>query len=178
MAKEEKEKKENEEEGSPEKRRIQFRFKFILAFGFFILNGALIAMGIFLVYSSTFGYKKSAVSEQDIKSEILEERDKEPIESLIYTMETFNTNLDGIPKRLIKVQVNLEMLDESGFEEIVSNEAKARDAVIHILNTKTFPEIESIQGKLHLKNEVINQLNSFLKKGIVKGVYFSKFAVQ
>lgn len=177
MAKEKKDNKKNETETSDQK-KAPFNFKIILVIGFFILNGALMFLGIFLVYSSTFGYKKSAISEQDIKNEILKERDKEPIESLMYTMETFNTNLDGIPRRLIKLQVSLEMLDESGFEEIVSNEAKARNAIIHILNTKTFPEIESIQGKLHLKNQIINRLNIFLEKGIVRQVYFSRFAVQ
>ena len=93
-------------------------------------------------------------------------------------METFNTNLNGIPRRMIRAAVTLEMLDDEGFEEVVLLGAEARDSVLKILNSKQFDEIESVQGKLLLKNQIITQVNGFLRKGVVKNVYFSDLVVQ
>ena len=178
MAEEEKKKDQKEDSKATSKAIPKINLKVILTVSFLVLNGVLVISGASLAYLSTLAHIKPAMKETDIQSQILESREGEPFESLIYTMETFNTNLDGIPRRLIQLQVNLDMLDEGGFEEIVSLEAKARDSIMHILNAKTFSEIESIQGKLHLKNQIINRLNQFLQKGIVKGVYFSDLVVQ
>ena len=38
--------------------------------------------------------------------------------------------------------------------------------------------VETVQGKLHLKNQIIAELNNELKKGVVKNVYFSELVVQ
>jgi flagellar FliL protein len=96
---------------------------------------------------------------------------------VVYTMPTFNTNLDGVPRRLVRMEVNLEMLDEEGFEEVINKSPQAQDSINRILNGKTFTEIESVQGKLHLKNQIIAALNGFLDKGVVKNVFFSEFVV-
>lgn len=145
---------------------------------FFGVNLLGLIVGTYLVFFSTFLFHTTSLSEEELQKQMEEEWKQESMESLLYTMATFNANLDGIPRRLIQIQVNLSMLDTEGFEEIVSLEAKARDTIIRILNTKSFRDIESVQGKLRLKNQIINQLNAFLKRGIVKGIYFSSFAVQ
>jgi flagellar FliL protein len=72
------------------------------------------------------------------------------------------------------------MLGKEGFEEVIDNEnrAKVRDRVLKILNEKTFAEVESIQGKLFLKEKIAQEINSTLNEGVVKDVYFSEFVVQ
>ena len=61
---------------------------------------------------------------------------------------------------------------------MISLGAEARDAIVRILNTTVYTEVETVQGKLHLKNRIISQLNGFLDKGVVRNVYFSDFVVQ
>ena len=99
---------------------------------------------------------------------------------LVYTMDKFTVNLGGEPKRTIRLEVNLEMLGKEGFEEIVDtdNRAKARDKIVRILNDNTFNDLETIQGKLFLKDRIATDINSLLDKGVVKDVYFSEFVVQ
>src|SRR5690606_19221758 len=97
---------------------------------------------------------------------------------VIYKMDTFNTNLDGLPRRFISLDVNLEMLDAEGFEEGIGLGAGARDSILRILNNKSFDEIDTIQGKHMLKNEIISEINNYLERGVVKNVYFSNFAIQ
>jgi flagellar FliL protein len=93
-------------------------------------------------------------------------------------MAPFNTNLDGVPRRLIRVELSLEMMDEEGYEEVIGIVPQARDSIMRILNSKTFSDIESVQGKLHLKNQVVADLNASLRKGVVKNVYFNELVVQ
>ena len=152
----------------------------VLKWGFLSFNCLILLLGLYLVYSSTFiSNSITNFSEKELEQQLEESHAQELlVNSLIYTMQTFTVNLDGIPRRLIQLQVNLEMLDAEGFEEIVSVESKVRDTIINILNAKSFIEIESVQGKLHLKNQIINQINNFLRRGIVKSLYFSNFAVQ
>jgi flagellar FliL protein len=93
-------------------------------------------------------------------------------------MEPFTVNLGGSRRQTIRVALTLQMLDQDGFEEVVEHNPAARDAIVRLLNEKTFPDVESIQGKLYLKDQIAARLNEFLKRGVVKDVFFSDFVVQ
>ncbi|MCB9026707.1 MAG: flagellar basal body-associated FliL family protein [Bdellovibrionaceae bacterium] len=150
----------------------------ILGLAFVVLDLVVVSIGAYLVYASTLGFKKPSVSNEELNKELIEFQASLQNKPIVYTLDTFNTNLEGIPRRFLRVQVNLEMLDEEGYEEVIDLGAEARDSIIKILNTKQFNDIDSIQGKLHLKNQIIAQINSFLQRGVVKNVYFSEFVVQ
>ena len=79
---------------------------------------------------------------------------------------------------MVQVKVTLEMLDENGFEEVVSMGAHARDKIVTILNGKKFLELQTIQGKLFLKDEITVALNKQLKRSFIKDIYFSRFVLQ
>jgi flagellar protein FliL len=154
----------------------------ILQVVFAVLNLAVVGGGAFMVYSSTLGWESPKITEQqleDAKDDVDDSKltDASP---LIYTMDKLTVNLLGDPKRLVRVEVNLEMLGKEGFEEIIDidNRARARDKIISILNKKEFSEVESLQGKLFLKDQITNELNTMLVEGVVKDVYFTEFVVQ
>lgn len=152
--------------------------KKLLGFLFAALNLGVLGFGLFLVYSSTLGVKTAETTEAEAKVEVEKFEESLRGDPVVYTMETFNTNLDGLPRRLVRLEVNLEMLDEEGFEEVISMAPQARDSITRIINSKSFNDIESVQGKLHLKNQIMGELNAFLDKGSIKNVYFSEFIVQ
>lgn len=135
--------------------------------------------GAYLTYVSTIGWESPIITEEQLKRDLasLTDNVKEPF---IYTMDKFTVNLTGEPKRTIRVEVNLEMLGKDGFEEVINveNRAKARDSIVRILNEKSFTELETIQGKLFLKQAIATEVNAILKQGIVKDIYFSEFVVQ
>ncbi|MNU05152.1 flagellar basal body-associated protein FliL [compost metagenome] len=58
------------------------------------------------------------------------------------------------------------------------NRAKARDKIVRLLNDNAFSDLETIQGKLFLKDKIAMEVNSILHRGIVKDVFFSDFVVQ
>jgi flagellar FliL protein len=95
-------------------------------------------------------------------------------------MEKFTVNLNGEPKRTIRLEVNLNMLGKQDFEEVMDfdNRARVRDRIVQLLNDKSFSELESIQGKLFLKDKIAMEVNTILNKGVVKDVFFTDFVVQ
>jgi len=146
---------------------------------FVLINLGAVGGGAFLVYQSTLGFKPPTLREPAALEALKKEKENAEVgEAVLYTMPTFTVNLADQPRRLIRVEMTFEMLDKDGFEEIVRNSPKARDAIVRILNRKSFDDIESIQGKLFLKDQIAVTLNQSLKGGVIKDVYFNEFLVQ
>lgn len=134
--------------------------------------------GAFVVYSSTLGYKPKVFDNDEAVQKIIAEREEKAADSVLFMMDPISINLAGTPKRQLTVEMHLEMLDGNGFEEVVKMGAETRDAIMKLLEEKTFYEIESVQGKLFLKDQIATQVNHFLKQGIVKDIFFSQFIVE
>ncbi|HVK61987.1 MAG TPA: flagellar basal body-associated FliL family protein [Bdellovibrionales bacterium] len=143
------------------------------------LNLSVVGGGAFLVYKATLGDHPPTLREPAAIAELEAQRTegKTP-EAVMYTMPGFLVNLEGSPSRLIKVEMTFEMLDKEGFEEIVRNSPAARDEIVRILNRKTFDDVESIQGKLFLKDQIAVALNRSMNSGVIKDIYFNQFLVQ
>lgn len=151
----------------------------IMKIGFVVINSIMTGGGAYLAYASTIGWESPTLTEEKLMRDIASVKE-EDLAPFIYTMDKFTVNLGGEPKRTIRVEVNLEMLGKEGFEEVINTEhrAKARDRIVRLLNDSGFFELESIQGKLFLKDKIAYEVNSILKKGVVKNVFFSDFVVQ
>jgi flagellar FliL protein len=144
-----------------------------------VINLATVGGGAFLVYKSTLGYQPPTLREPAAAKELEESRkDDEGDEAVLFTMPSFTVNLQGGSHRLIRVEMTFEMLDKDGFEEIVRNSPAVRDTIMRILNAKTFDDVETIQGKLFLKDQIAVSLNETMKAGVVKDIYFSQFLIQ
>lgn len=150
----------------------------ILKVLFIVLNLGTVGGGATLVYLSTLGHEPPKITEEDQLANLEKIKDSTPENPIVFTMDKFTVNLDGRPKRMIQTQLNLEMLDEEGFEEVVRLGPQARDEVVRLLGSKTFADIESVQGKLFLKDQIAAIVNHSLKRGVVKDVFFSEFVVQ
>jgi flagellar FliL protein len=164
------------EEAQVEKPKLDI--KKLLALVFILVNFTTVGGGAYLVYAGTLGYKTPAATEAELNKELIEFRKTLDEPAIMYSMEPYNTNLEGLPRRFIRVEMSVEMYDKEGFEELVTLGGQSRDAVTRILNAKKFDELETVQGKLQLKNEIMGHLNDVLKKGVVKNIYFTKFQVQ
>jgi len=162
-----------------EEKKKSLNMGLIMKIGFIVLNLVVTGGGGYLVYASTVGWESPTITEAQLFRG-LASVDEASLAPFIYTMDKFTVNLEGEPKRTIRLEVNLEMLGKDGFEEVINTEhrAKARDRIVRLLNDSGFADLESIQGKLFLKDKIAYEVNSVLKKGIVKDVYFSDFVVQ
>lgn len=170
-------------EQKPEGKKLPVALLMQVAFA--VVNLGLTGAGAYMVYASTIGWHSPQITEKSLAEQRANEVKSEDehgasVGPLVYTMDKFTVNLAGEPKRTIRIEVNLEMLGKDGFEEIINsdNRAKARDRIVRILNDKTFSELETIQGKLFLKDRIATDINGLLEQGVVKDVYFSEFVVQ
>jgi len=150
-----------------------------------IMNGLLVVLnlgglgvGAFWVYSATIGYESPYIVEEQLRKPASLPQSLES-GSNIYTLEKFVINLTGQPKRTIRIQVNLDMLSAQSFSEVMEADktAQARDRIIRLLNDKNFSDLETIQGKLFLKDKIVEEVNKVLTVGLVKDVYFTDFVV-
>ncbi len=134
--------------------------------------------GLYFVYTATVGYKDSKIREELEIPKFAIERQNRESNPIVYTMDKITVNLDGYPRRIIQTEISLEMLDEKGFEEVVDLGPEARDAIVRILHSKKFDDVETLQGKLFLKDQIASTLNSRMNEGVIKEVYFNEFIVQ
>ena len=68
-------------------------------------------------------------------------------------------------------------LELKGFEvvkEIDNRKAQIRDFIIIILSSKSYDEVSTKEGKDALRNEIKDNINSFLSKGKILNVYFTE----
>ncbi len=169
------------EEKAPEKQKKKFSLgaiKALLPKLLLVLNFGGMAFGGYLAYMGTIGLTPEKIREMKARENLFNEEIFED-KPVIYSLEPFTVNLaDQSDNRIVQVKVTLEMLDENGFEEVVSMGAQARDTIVHILNGKRFPELQTIQGKLFLKDEITVALNKQLNRSFIKDVYFSRFVLQ
>jgi len=175
MAEEQKEEK-KEEAAKPPRKPLPMQL--IMLVTFVLLNFGVMIGGGYLVYSSTIGFHRKAITEETAGAELKEQREGEEMDPVVFTLEPFTVNLDGQPRRILRTVISLELLDEKGFEEVVQLGAEPRDAIVRLLNGKTFTDVEGIQGKLILKDEIASIVNKQMKSGVIKDIYFNEFVVQ
>jgi flagellar protein FliL len=97
----------------------------------------------------------------------------------LFPLKTFVVNLaDTGGKRYLRVKMVLELNNEGLISEMEENLPHVNDKILMILPSKTFNAIKAFEGKMALKNEIMNGLNSFLKEGRITNVYFEEFVVQ
>jgi flagellar basal body-associated protein FliL len=150
----------------------------LLGFAFIALNIGVIGGGTFVVYQNTLGYHPHEVTEEMERLQLAEEQKYFADNPIVFTMDPFVVNLSGNPQKTIQLEISLEMLSEQGYEEVITKSTEARDMIVKILNGKSQTDLETIQGKLFLKDQITVAINKYLKDGVVKDIYFTSMIVQ
>ena len=97
----------------------------------------------------------------------------------IHALDTFIVNLaDEGGNRYLRVTMDLELGNPELETEIVNRLPQVRDSILMILPSKQFSDISSVQGKIALRDEMIEALNRFLTQGKITNIYFKEFVVQ
>ncbi len=96
----------------------------------------------------------------------------------IYPMEPFIVNIyDGQELRYLKLKVEFQLSSALAKAEIDANLAPLRDAILILLTTKTMQEIQDLQGKNTLREQILAAAAKTVP-GKVNKVYFTDFVVQ
>ena len=97
----------------------------------------------------------------------------------IFALEPFIVNIyDGQELRYLKVKIELEMVSAAVKSELDSKLAPIRDSVLILLSAKTLQDVQDVQGKNTLKDEILAAINKNIPAGKISKVYFTDFVVQ
>lgn len=86
--------------------------------------------------------------------------------------------LDDEESRYLKAAITLELSSPETSIEVNERMPQIKDAILLLVGNKTFGELRDLQGKIQLRAELLNRINSLLKNGKVKRIYFTDFVVQ
>ncbi len=94
-------------------------------------------------------------------------------------LDNFVVNInDGERTRYLKTGITLEAMDQKTKKEIKNRKPQIRDAVIFLSSNKNFRELRDLQGKKQLQADIQHKINSILRKGKVRRMFFTEFVVQ
>ena len=147
----------------------------------FPLKLAVIAVLVLLVAGGGFMvWKKMSAPKEKGQIVAIKEKDKgKPDMGPIYPMETFIVNLlDPSGKRYLKIQIQLELDNEAVKQEIDRRMPQFKDAIISLLSSKTILDINSVEGKMQMRAELVALFNQYLKSGKITNVFFMDFIIQ
>lgn len=155
------------EEGGGSKKKLII----IIAAVLVLLIGA--GVGAFLFLG---GDKEKKISPEEEQA-LLEKQAKEV--GPMVNIDTFIVNIaDDQESRYLKAAITLEVDTPEATMEINSRMPQIKDAILLLIGNKSFGELNDLQGKIQLRAELINKVNSILLKGKVKRIYFTDFVVQ
>ncbi|MCX8085091.1 MAG: flagellar basal body-associated FliL family protein [Calditerrivibrio sp.] len=114
------------------------------------------------------GEKKNAKGGKDAKNK-----------TIVYSMGAIIVNLaDQGVQRYLKVQIALELDNPKLEEEMKKREPQIKDIIISVLSSKTVADVNTPQGKIALKQEIIKRANMVIVEGEITDLFFSEFIVQ
>lgn len=98
---------------------------------------------------------------------------------VMYPMEPFIVNLlDKGGKRYLKVRMELELPNENLTNELTRRKAQLRDTILLLLTSKSFDNVNRLEGKFQLRSELMFRINQVLQTGKIQALYFTEFVVQ
>ncbi len=148
----------------------------IVLYALVVINMLVVGLVGFMVWKNS--QKPHSTVDQVIegaKKEDHAEAEKTPEVGKVIPLETFIVNLAGSKgRKVLKVNMELEVKGQDIIQEIDNRKAQIRDFIIIILSSKTYDEVSTKEGKDGLRNEIKDNVNSFLSKGKIVNVYFTE----
>lgn len=97
----------------------------------------------------------------------------------IKPIDTFIVNMaDTERERYLKITLQLELSNAEADGEINKRMPQVKDLVLTFLPTKTAAELQSMEGKQQLREELMTKINDLLSTGRVTNIYFTDFVIQ
>ena len=96
----------------------------------------------------------------------------------IYDLKEFKVNLSGSAgSRILQMNISVESIPDAAIA-IEEKEPQIRDAIILLASDYTVLELEGLDGKLRLRDDIHRRINSVLAPHKVLRVYFTDFLLQ
>ncbi len=139
-----------------------------------VLFMGMVGAGFFILWS-----KISQIPQDSAMAEEIAVEEEENVIGPLYSLDTMIVNLaDNGGKRYLRVTMALELSESDAVATIESRLPQVRDAVLMILPAKRYEDVSTTDGKIALRSEVMEKINTLMTKGRVNNIYFTEFVVQ
>ncbi len=158
------------EEGSEIKKLMRI---IIIAFAVLLV---LMGGGFYVLWNKTLPIDPQA---EQAENEAAEEAIEPDTIRPVFSLDAFIVNLsDKGGTRYLRTTMDLELTNNDTATEIEQRLPQIRDAILMTIPAKTSKDINTIQGKIALRNEIMEKLNAFIKSGSITNIYFTEFVIQ
>jgi flagellar basal body-associated protein FliL len=160
-----------------------------LSFLLLILNtiGTLILGGV--VYYTKFIYKKPVITEsqelEKLKAQIKKYNVPENKQVIVFEQQTINLATSYGTPHYITISIGVECRDEQVAANLNALKPIFNDRLIKILGQKSVDELNTVQGKLILKTDLLNAFNELIHKYAkespevpITEIYFNTYILQ
>jgi len=97
----------------------------------------------------------------------------------IYELEPFIVNLaDTGDLRYLKVSIKLELLKATYADRLTEHMPQIRDSILILLSSKDSKSIRTTEGKMELRDEIVQRVNGVFEENKVSTAYFTDFVTQ
>jgi flagellar FliL protein len=148
----------------------------IIIIACFVLFMAMAGAGFYILWQKMPGSSANSVMTSESATE-----KAPPSKGLgpIYSINPFVINLAGSGgKRFLRVKMDLELKDQTTFEQVHAQLPRVKDTLLTILSAKKFQDINTVEGKSALRTEIAAMMDTLFSKGSVTNVYFTEFVVE
>jgi len=169
---------EGEEGAKKPKRKLNLSVSTLII----LVNGVLI-----LVTLAVFAYTKLMFQRPVIAEETEIQRRQEELKTppkpaenplISFDQMTVNIAMTSGKSHYATIAFTLEARDQEAVDMVNAKRTLILDKIIATLGKRQVTELNTIQGKLLLKSELLRQFNEMTKPGAVSDMYFSNFILQ
>jgi len=160
MAEEKEEVKDSEKGIEPKKSRLKL----------VVLTGVMLILGIGGYFAWSMFIKPN--EKETVKKEEM---------NITFPLKSFIVNLmdkKGVGKRYLKVTMEIEVNGEEHRKMVERYKPQLRDTILLLLSSQLLKDINTMEGKLELKQALLSRMNRIMGEGIIQRVYFTEFVVQ
>ena len=159
-----------EEEGSEIKKLTRI---IIIAFAALLV---IIGVGFYILWNKATPVDPQADNTQN-KAAVLE--DEQDMIRPVYSLQTFIVNLsDRGGTRYLRTTMDLELNSKDTIAEVEQRLPQIRNTILMLIPSKSSNDIKTFEGKMKLRDEIMEKLNSFIRTGSVSNIYFTEFVIQ
>jgi flagellar FliL protein len=96
-----------------------------------------------------------------------------------FSLDPFIVNLSGATEvKFLKVTVKLKLAKAECTRFVDPHVAEIRDSILMLLSSKEYEMVNTVQGKMELRDEVLERVKNIVKGDRVKGAFFTDFVAQ
>ena len=104
---------------------------------------------------------------------------KAPTYTDTYSLEPFIVNLSGdADVKFLKVTVKLKLAKAECTPLVDPHVAEMRDSILLLLSSKEYTMVNTVQGKMELRDEILERVQHIVKGNKVKAAFFTDFVAQ